>query len=44
MDCSRAGWTVDNHVAPFASQRKDIGGFRDGSDGNPGFHERDCTV
>ena len=39
MDCSRAGWTDDYHFSLFASQRKEIGGFRVGFDGNPEFHE-----
>ena len=39
MDCGRAGWTDDCHFSPFASHRKEIGGFRGGFDGHPGFHE-----
>ena len=41
MDCSRAGWTVDCHFGPSASQRQTVGRCRDGFGGNPGFHVRE---
>ena len=39
MDCGRAGWSVDFHFSPFASQRKEIGRIRGSFDGNPGIRE-----
>ena len=38
VDCGRAGWTDDGRCSPFASQKKEICGFRFGFDGNPRFH------
>ena len=38
---SRAGWTVDHHFGPSASQREKVGeGFQKSFDRNSGFHER----
>ena len=39
MDCGRAGWSVDFHFSPFATQRKEIGRIRSSFDGNPGIRE-----
>ena len=39
MDCGRAGWTDDLHFSPFATQRREIGRVRIGSDGNAGIRE-----
>ena len=44
MDCSRAGWTVDCHYGPSASQRQEVGRIRDGPGGNPGFHETEIML
>ena len=39
MDCGRAGWSVDFHFSPFATQRKEIGIIRGHLDGNPGIRK-----
>ena len=42
MDCGRAGWSVDFHFSPFATQRKEIGRIRSSFDADlePGM--TDC--